>query len=188
MPVTFTEDDLKFHFTTALHHEKFDTRTTHFLSHCMKAVDFIVELPKRILFLEIKDPQHPSARSVERDKFVEDLLHGTLIKETLRPKCCDTLLYKLATEDIDVHKPLYYYVLIALDTLKEPELMALRDKLKSRLPIVQRGSRVERKFTTAGKPAHFIQACGIFNIATWNRVIGRELQASVSRISDEVPL
>lgn len=38
---------------------KFDDEAAHGLSHCMKAVDFIIELPERLLFVEFKDPENP---------------------------------------------------------------------------------------------------------------------------------
>jgi hypothetical protein len=178
---SFTEGKLLFEFPTASSHEKFDDSSTHFLTHCMKAVDFIVELSDRIVFLEIKDPQHPDATLATTMKFERELRSGILVQEVLRPKCCDSLLYKLATQDIELHKPVYYYVLIALDTLSEPELATLTDELKTRLPVVQDGSRVREKFDAAGKPARFIQGCAIFNLATWNRMSAR-LTASVHRI------
>ncbi len=177
----FTEGKLQFNFPTALSHEKFDDAATHFLSHRMKAVDFIIELPDQIIFLEVKDPQHPAATPDATLKFEGDLRSGVLIKESLRPKCCDSLLYKLVTQDIDPHKPIYYYVLIALDTLSDPELVNLTDKLKTRLPIVEDRGAVQAKFTAAGKPARFIQGCMIFNLATWNRMNVR-FAASVHRI------
>lgn len=177
----FTEGNLQFDFPTALKHEKFDDGATHFLTHCMKAVDFIVDLPDRIIFLEVKDPQHPTASAIATKQFEGDLRSGILIENALRPKCCDSLLYKLATQDIDLHKPIYYYVLIALNALREPELAALTDQLKSRLPIVEERGRVWKKFSEAGQPAHFIQGCAIFNLATWNKVSAK-LEASVQRI------
>lgn len=177
----FTEGKLQFNFGTAWSHEKFDDNTSHFLTHCMKAVDFIVELPDRIVFLEVKDPQHPGATPATTMQFERELRSGALIKDVLRPKCCDSLLYKLVTQDVDLYKPIYYYVLIALDTLNEPELLALTDKLKTRLPIVANGSRVWKKFAAARKPARFIQGCAIFNLAAWNRMSDR-LTASVHRM------
>lgn len=178
---TFTEGNLQFNFPSALDYEKFDDSTTHFLSHCMKAVDFIIELPDRIIFLEVKDPQHPDTLQATATKFEHELRSGTLIQNTLRPKCCDSLLYKLATQDLDLHKPIYYYVLIAMESLGEPELMTLTDKLKTRLPIVEDGGRLWKKFSAAGKTPHFLQGCAIFNLTTWNR-ISTKLATSVHRI------
>ena len=53
------EKDLEFDFTQALSVKKFDDDKSHGLSHCMKAVDFIVETEKATLFIEVKDPQNP---------------------------------------------------------------------------------------------------------------------------------
>ncbi len=177
----FTEGNLEFNFPTALGYEKFDNSATHFLLHCLKAVDFIIELPDRIVFLEVKDPQHPSATPSDQAQFKDKLLSHILIQDALRPKCCDSLLYKLGTQDIDLHKPIYYYVLIALDTLSDPDLVTLTDQLKAKLPIVEDGSRVGKKFAAVGKSAHFIQGCAIFNLAAWNRISAR-IAATVQRI------
>jgi hypothetical protein len=50
---------------------KFDD-DTHGLSHCMKAVDFIIELADRFLFIEIKDPEHASASVKDQQKFIQE--------------------------------------------------------------------------------------------------------------------
>ena len=59
---TFTEGELQITVTDAVSARKFDG-DSHRLSHCMKAVDFIVELPDCYLFIEFKDlrtPQPPN--------------------------------------------------------------------------------------------------------------------------------
>ena len=50
---------------------KFDDETAHVLTHCMKAVDFIIELKDRYLFVEVKDPEDPRSQPKEREKFVQ---------------------------------------------------------------------------------------------------------------------
>ena len=52
---TFTEDDLQVTFNNVVHARRFDD-SSHGLSHCMKVVDFVVELHDRYLFIEFKDP------------------------------------------------------------------------------------------------------------------------------------
>ena len=49
------EEDLQITLPAAVTGRKFDDKTTHGLSHCMKAVDFIVELKDRVLFIEFKE-------------------------------------------------------------------------------------------------------------------------------------
>jgi len=46
------EQNIEIKISDALNGRKFDDRT-YGLAHCMKAVDFIVELTDRILFIEI---------------------------------------------------------------------------------------------------------------------------------------
>jgi len=58
-----TEGDLSFTFNGALSAIQFDDGSTHGLTHCMKAVDFVVEFQDYYLFVEVKDPDHPSAQS-----------------------------------------------------------------------------------------------------------------------------
>lgn len=179
----FTEANLEFEFATALEWEKFDDATTYLLSHCgMKSVDFIVELPEQIIFLEVKDPQHPHATLTAKTQFVRELRSGELIENVLRPKCLNSLLYKLATQDINLDKPIYYYVLIAIDTLREPELSEQNARLRRKLPLVPRGGKLRKKFKLQGKKSpQFIEGCMIFNIATWNRTLGPPLKTSVRR-------
>ena len=49
------EDDLQISLPATAKGRKFDDEVTHRLSHCMKAVDFIVELKDRVLFIEFKE-------------------------------------------------------------------------------------------------------------------------------------
>ena len=87
---------------------KFDDPANHGVSHCMKAVDFVVEFKRRILFLEIKDPGHPCARSANRRSFLaafkSDQLDGDLVQ-----KYRDSLLYEWACDNIG--KPIHYWIL-----------------------------------------------------------------------------
>ena len=66
----FTEGDLRVEFRGVVEARKFDG-SDHGLSHCMKAVDFIVELPERYLFIEFKDPQNPNARLHSQKNFTD---------------------------------------------------------------------------------------------------------------------
>ena len=43
--MTLTEGALQITFNNAINGRKFDDQQQHRLSHCMKAVDFVVELP-----------------------------------------------------------------------------------------------------------------------------------------------
>ena len=50
---------------------KFDDHTNHYLSHCMKATSFIIGVPDEyIALIELKKPDHPSARETETERFI----------------------------------------------------------------------------------------------------------------------
>ena len=87
----FDEGDLRFDFSKAVNAKKFDD-SSHGLSYCMKAVDFIVELEDRILFVEAKDPQHPKSTPEQRKSFLEKLKSRELINNELVPKCRDRFI------------------------------------------------------------------------------------------------
>ena len=53
----FTEDNLQVTFNNVVQARR--DGIGHGLTHCMKAVDFIVELHDRYLFIEFKDPDNP---------------------------------------------------------------------------------------------------------------------------------
>ena len=69
---SFTEDDLQVTFNDVVQARRFDD-IGHGLSHCMKAVDFIVELHDRYLFIEFKDPDNPNIPAQHRAAAIENL-------------------------------------------------------------------------------------------------------------------
>src|SRR3990167_6666208 len=113
-----TEGNLQITFPNAIPVRKFDD-SSHGLAHCMKAVDFIVELKDRLLFIEFKDPEHPMGNTMERFKFVQKFLAGN-IDDDFKYKYRDSFLYEWASGR--AKKPIYYYVLVAIQNLTEAEL------------------------------------------------------------------
>lgn len=152
-----TEGNLQITFPAGISVRRFDD-VNHGLAHCMKAVDFIVELNDRYLFIEFKDPQHPQSNTTDRTKFVEKFLAGN-IDEDLKYKYRDSFLYQWASGRTG--KPIYYYVLVALDKLTEADLLARTDDLQRKLPLEGPTSGVWMQNIVAG--------CAVFNIATWNK-------------------
>jgi len=149
------EGDIRIDIINAVSLRKFDD-DTHGLSHCMKAVDFIIELEKSVIFLEIKDPQSPHAHP---EKFIEDFTSYKLINDELKPKCRDSFIYEYSMNR--VNKPIFYIALICLDTITEPELSAQADLLRKNLPV-------------DGPPKQpwirkFIETCAVLNIAAWRK-------------------
>ena len=131
-----TEGNLQITIRNAVSARKFDDDQSHGLSHCMRAVDFVVELNDCYLFIEIKDPQHPAAPARETDRFARSFLSGELDDE-LRFKYRDSFLYEWADERAD--KPVDYLVLIALDSLDPSNLLDRRDQLQRMLPLQRPG-------------------------------------------------
>lgn len=154
---TLAEGNLKITFPAGTDVRKFDDGS-HGLAHCMKAVDFIVELEDRHLFIEFKDPMHPNSRDRDREKFIRQFLAGE-IDEDFKYKYRDSFLYEWASER--ANKPVYYYVLVAIDTLTEADLITRTDDLKRNLPDEGPPSGVWKKKLVAG--------CAVFNLATWNK-------------------
>ncbi len=62
--MTFTEGDLRIDFSGATGGRKFDG-PDHRLSHCMKAVDLVVELPDHYLFVEVEGSSESSGDPAE---------------------------------------------------------------------------------------------------------------------------
>ena len=127
----FTEGNLEITVPAGISARKFDD-PAHGLSHCMKAVDFIIELEDRYVFVEVKDPQYPQSKKVESEKWVKDFLSGR-IDEDLKYKYRDSFLYTWASAQDE--KPIYYYVLVAIETLTEADLIVRTDDLKRKLPL-----------------------------------------------------
>ena len=112
---------------------KFDDESTHHLSHCMKAVDFIIEFNDRYVFIELKDPAHPDAHQGNRQEFIQSFLSGH-IDEELKYKYRDSLLYEWASGRAE--KPIDYFVLCAWEGLDSAELDQRTDLLRSKLPLL----------------------------------------------------
>lgn len=153
----FTEGNLQIAFDNALQVRKFEG-DSHGLAHCMKAVDCIVEFDDRYLFIEIKDPQAPKVPQASHKQYLERLKHGQLDVSLYR-KYRDSFLYEWASGRVG--KPIYYFVLIALDLLTKPLLSQRTIALERYLPRFGPGGR--RPW-----PRPFVHGCGVFNMAAWN--------------------
>lgn len=150
---------------------KFDDEATHKLSHCMKAVDAILELKDRILFIELKDPDNPRAKSKDRETFMDTLKSGNL-DDDLVYKYRDSFLYEWASGNVG--KPVHYLILIAASGLTEVELLARTDAIKRKLPLLE---LAPEQWKTP-----LVTDCSVLNIATWNRHIKH---CHVTRISEQ---
>ena len=163
------ERDLKVTLPAGTTYQKFDDGH-HGLSHCMKAVDFIVELDDRMLFIEFKDPDDPTAIDHKNPaESISEFLSGKLDAD-LYYKYRDSYLYEMASGR--AKKPIYYLVLIGAKALSDAELLARTDALKRKLPV----SGV--KGNPWKKP--FVAGCAVMNLQAWNKNL---LWYSASRVS-----
>ena len=150
----FTEDNLQITFNNVLHARKFDD-SDHGLSHCMKAVDFVIELDDRYLFIEFKDPENPNIPSQHRAAAIQNLTKSEF-DEDLKHKFRDSFLYEWASGR--ANKPIDYFVLIALQD--KPLLSRRLEILESNLPV-----KVPASVPWTRPVVH---RCGVFNISDWN--------------------
>ncbi len=72
------EGDLQITLPAGVAGWKFDAQSSHGLSHCMKAVDFIVELDDQTLFIEFKDPEDPHAKLTDSDAYLARFKSGEI--------------------------------------------------------------------------------------------------------------
>jgi hypothetical protein len=154
----FREKDLELLPAPQLNVIKFDDPSTHGLtSFDMKAVDFIIDFPDKYVFLELKDPDDPNARTKSKQKFIEEFKSDTL-KSSLAKKYRDSFIYRWAQDKID--KPIYYYVIVCSKSLKPPDYLILTEKLKKYLPL---------KYDKAWR-RQFASNCIVLNLSKWNEI------------------
>lgn len=151
------EKNIAIDFDDSLRVKKFDDRS-HGLSHCMKAVDFIVEDDKKVFFIEFKDPDHPGAKEEDREKFLEKF-KSAKIDEELKYKYRDSFLYEYAAGNLS-EKPIIYLIMINAKALSPAALLAKNDTLKKTLPV---GKPIDSWI----KP--IVHSCLVISFQTWNR-------------------
>ena len=139
----FTEGGIRIEFPDDLSVRKFDNPETHGRSH-MRAVDFIVDLPDRFVFIEVKEPESKSSLKNLRG---------------LSRKFRDSLLYEWADGRAD--KRIDYIVLLVLDGLTPVELGHQTDELRMRLPALGPFGRPwKRPLATS---------CAVMDLVAWNK-------------------
>jgi hypothetical protein len=154
------EDDLQITLPAGVAGRKFDDETSHGLSHCMKAVDFIVELDDRTYFVEFKDPENPNAKTKDRAAFLKKFMNGA-IDSDLKTKYRDSWLYEYA--EGRAKKPIYYLVLIGASMLSDADLLTRTEALKRQLPAEGPNDRPWEK--------PFVAGCAVMNLTAWNKVL-----------------
>lgn len=123
-----------------------DSTQAHFhgLSHAMKAVDCIVELPTRFLFIEVKHFPVPDDYMLDiGSNYTEGKRknkHLNSLIENLKYKYRDSWLYRWAEEK--VNKPIFYLCLL---TLENAQVNFLQKQLKHQLPVGCAAARWRRE-------------------------------------------
>lgn len=156
-------DGFAFDFPDALHAFRFDEQDKtqphfHGLSHAMKAVDLVVELPENYLFIEIKDFHAPDdydfKRTMDTAQKDDRRTRVNHLNNVLKHKFRDTWLYRWAEGKVD--KPVSYLCLLTLDN---GLLSVMQKELKRQLPV---GAAAPR---WTGSLA---QSCWVLNLERWN--------------------
>jgi hypothetical protein len=154
--LTLREQELVFDFVGALEAKVFDDES-HGLSHCMKAVDFVVAYPDFDLLVEVKDPDNTKATPEQRAEFLKKVESEQLIRDLVM-KCRDSWLYRWAEGR---EKPAYYVVLLQLSALRPPLLVGFSDRLKRALPVGGRAPTWTRPF---------LAGAAVLDIQQWNAI------------------
>ena len=159
MSTTLREGELQISLPTSAQGRKFDDQT-HGLSHCMKAVDWIIDLPDKVYLVEVKDlDARGAAGRKERQRYLNELHAGQKDRDFVA-KFRDSFVYQWACERTD--KPIFYLVVIACQALDKAMLLHRADELRRKLP--------------SGCPRAWNRAIAedvlVFNEQTWNGRFG----------------
>jgi len=165
----FREGDLEFEFPDHASARRFDDPTIHKLAHCMKAVDFIFEWNGDTYFLEIKDPEDPSAQATAKQGFSSDLQSGVLDNK-LTLKYRDSFIYEYASGRVKGR--VHYIVIICLKNLDSQLLLNRSDRLRKSLPLSGPDGPWQRPF---------VSSCVVLNIEAWKRLF---VSVPLRRLSD----
>jgi hypothetical protein len=163
--IALEEGSLRFVFTDGIDGLKFDEQDAtnvnfHALSHCMKTVDFIVEIPNAYLFVEVKNP--PLGTEYDAPDAYEKLLKGLVTKFR------DSFLYRWAEKKIT--KPIYYFCLVDVDSALT---LKITNDLKRKLP--EKGPKNRWK-----QP--LVSSCAVSNIKDWNAAFPNRQIVSIPAI------
>ena len=159
MNTTLQEGELQVSLPKSVRGRQFDD-DTHGLSHCMKAVDWIIDTPDEVYIVEVKDlDARGAAGRKERQEYLDALKAGAKGSDFVA-KFRDSFIYQWACELID--KPIIYLVVIACQALDEAMLLHRTDALRRHLP--------------SGCPSAWKRAIAkdvlVFNQQTWNERLG----------------
>jgi hypothetical protein len=145
-------DGFEFDFPGALEAFVFDEQDKnalhfHGLSHAMKAVDLVVEMPNDTLFIEIKDFHAPDdynfKAATSDDETSQRRQSVNHLMNVLVHKFRDSWLYRWSERPVGVpDKPVHYLCLLTLDN---GLLGVLNKELRQTLPVGVAGPRWQRE-------------------------------------------
>ncbi len=154
-----TEGRLEFDFSAAAVVQRLDQPGTP-LPHGMALVDFVVEEAKRILLIEVKDPEGTPAahRAKALEDFIEKMKGNGLIHEEIVPKARDsyTFLHLMKQDGKS-------FILVCLLGVGTPDLALLggfKDRLLARL----------RKEAATASVRQYVKDCVVVTPDTWKSV------------------
>ncbi len=152
----------EFDFPNAKELYKFDEQDSamphfHGLSHCMKAVDVVVELADAYLFIEIKRFDEASVLNEKSEQRTGEPLNWLV--EVLTRKYRDTFIYRYCQDKVD--KPIKYICLV--DKFDGKLLPQLRKHLLTNIPV---GQQLQAQWEKA-----LLEKNNLFvlNETTWNK-------------------
>lgn len=154
------EGGLEIEFKDAQHALKFDQNDAahaefHDLQN-MPRIDFVVELPEAIFFVELKDPGRPDAIDVGSSRLLKKIENGTL-EASLIEKYLYSFFFRWAENKLD--KSVHYLCLI---TLESALLQQIEEKLEKQLKQLS-----EKSNRWVRSP---LVSCQVHNIETWTKV------------------
>jgi hypothetical protein len=156
-------DGFSFDFTDALNAFVFDEKDKNkdtFHGVPMKAVDIIVELQDKYLFVEIKkyDVRVDSSVELPLDDSESDDKRTRLnwLKNYLKYKYRDSYLFRYAENKVD--KPIHYLCLINLENALNS---ILQKTLRRELPVGIASNRWKKEI---------VSSCQVLNLDKWNKL------------------
>lgn len=164
---TVREFDLELSFPGATNVVHFDDDHYH-ASSTVQRVDFIAEYDEQHLFIEIKDPDIPTAQ--DPGAFFQKVNSGKLV-QSLAGKFRDTLFFRSAQGKND--REIRYLVLLSMNSLDDALLISKQDELRKAIPI---------------RHGDWAQACAasciILNFEQWKNKFGEQSLRRISEATD----
>lgn len=154
-----TLEGYTFDFPSATSIRKFDDARGHLMSHAMKAVDVVIELPQWRLFIEVKNfEKHRERKALQisnkRDQRLEEL------RADLVYKYRDSFLYFWCQEAPEKKNAFIFLI----DLVDAPSIHAFQETLKDRFPVAKSRSVWSRVWERT-----FVDYFFVVNKALWNK-------------------